>query len=731
MKPGFAVLLGAALVASAAVPQTAAAQKKSRAAVMAAKKAEEARSRQQSAPAVAQADSVEQDASDADRPRRNVHLDAGRVFLAKGRLDEARGALDEASAFPGNTTEAAQLIVEVRVNLAQELAKGNRWDDAFAVLDDAALDVAGRNDLAPLGATVLEARLGFIRDFAKRGKYADAFRELAAATPAGSPPSAREAVETARLEIAEALAADIVKVAAAGKHADALKQIDATVSEMEITQSVREVLNRTHSEVLESLAGSTRVLAAKGRHTQALAALDAVLALENQPKETADTVVKARIELAQSLAGSGRQTQALAVLDSVLVVNGASKETAETVANARVEIGRSFAAAGQFPQALSALDAAAKTEGISAELVESVGFARVDVLKTLAGRRPDEGLKQLEDAAAVESSEKVSEAIALARVSVAKDMAEKGRQPVALVALDKAAAVESNSEKAALEIASARLDVARTYAARKRHADALKVLDAAAALHNPPAVADRIALDRLEYLLTQARPASADARELVVAMLRKEPEGVVFAAAVEPVQELVENVRAEQALVVLDEPGALRPDRPVRLRARVIDPKDEVSTLELRYRGEGTRQWNVEPMRKTTGDWNGFIRRPDALAPADRTDDYQVEFLIAALNANGGMVDSYGTEARPALLDISTARWEEAEAVKRANQPVVTELPAATLPVVELAPAKPWYSRWYTWAGAGAVVAGAAVVTAVVLSQPPELPSHDKRIVLP
>lgn len=672
-------------------------------------------------------------------PRLDVQIDAIQVLLAKRRLDEAAEAIQgvedvlAAKAAGGELdVAAAGRLIAIRVELAQALLREGRRVDAFNALDAAFAEAAGFPELSAHREPVLAARLEFIQGFVEEKLFDDAFRELAAAAPVEMLDSEKLMVRAAELAVATEIGEIALKLARSGAHPKALTSLGEMGAEAPEREEVQEVFAQARLQILQNLQESVRVALAKKQFKPAGNQIDAVAALKDLQPPAAQILAQLRLDLANAQIEAGQLSAALNLL---LVVERADEleEGINKVSESRLAVAKAHIEAGRALQALPVLDLVEGGEKTPDEIKDEAALLRVSALAKHAERQPDDGLRRLEQVADREASDQVADAIAMARVAVAQNLAARNRQPVALAALNRAAELERNSEDAAHAIAAARLDVARSYAKARRFPQALDVLDAAEKADNPVEVAEQIVLDRLEYLLTQPRPDQKKADALVVAMLRKNPDGEIFERAIEQVKAIVDDVRNERVLVVLDEPGALRPDRPVRLRARVLDPKTEVASLHLRYRSQGTQSWDSEEMRKTTGDWTGFIRRPDALAPAGKSDDYQVEFVIEAQSETGRKVDSYGSREEPALLDISTARWQEAESARREAAPVLSELPEVVLePAPQLEPGKPWYTRWYTIAGASAVVVGtAAVVTAVILSKPPELPEHDARIVLP
>lgn len=260
------------------------------------------------------------------------------------------------------------------------------------------------------------------------------------------------------------------------------------------------------------------------------------------------------------------------------------------------------------------------------------------------------------------------------------------------------------------------LDVARAALAKNRHADALRALDFADQQADLPDVLRRqVRAVRVQALLTQKKAETARARSLVIDALREDLQAPEFDGAPEPVASLVSEVRATQTLV-LHEPAPSRPGRPARLRARVVDPTARVAGLTLHFKAQAVPDYQHEPMRKDAQGYSGFVRAPDALAPAGVSDAYVIDYFLTAEDASGRVLDSLGTAARPLALEI-----DEAKALARSVDlsAVATVRADYVAPAEPAAPAEtPWYLRWYTLTGAGVVVAGIIAGTVIALSQP-------------
>lgn len=260
------------------------------------------------------------------------------------------------------------------------------------------------------------------------------------------------------------------------------------------------------------------------------------------------------------------------------------------------------------------------------------------------------------------------------------------------------------------------LDVARAALAKNRHADALRALDFADQQADLADVLRRqVRAVRVQALLTQKKADTARARSLVVDALREDLQAPEFDGAPEPVASLVSEVRATQTLV-LHEPAPSRPGRPVRLRARVVDPTARVAGLTLHFKAQAVPDYQHEPMRKDAQGYSGFVRAPDALAPTGVSDEYVIDYFLTAEDASGQVLDSLGTAARPLALEI-----DEAKALARSVDlsAVATVRADYVAPAEPAAPAEtPWYLRWYTLTGAGVVVAGIVAGTVIALSQP-------------
>jgi hypothetical protein len=266
------------------------------------------------------------------------------------------------------------------------------------------------------------------------------------------------------------------------------------------------------------------------------------------------------------------------------------------------------------------------------------------------------------------------------------------------------------------------LDFAKELVRAGKHEEALAELDRAAKLPNPNRIVMEIHATRAQALLLKKKPATEAARELIVEVLHFDPEAAILAEAPEPVRRLVEEIRAEQVVVLHDRIAVARTGRPVRVRARVIDPQQKVAALELKYRGQGVPAWSREPMKRDASGYSAYLRDPSVLAPPGVTDGYVVEYYVRALDAENRQLDSNGSDESPIAMEISSTKAEEA-GIGRVSLSVI-ELREGPLPV-QAEPAyagpKPWWKSWYAIGGAAVVVGALAGGTAWALTLPPEL----------
>lgn len=275
------------------------------------------------------------------------------------------------------------------------------------------------------------------------------------------------------------------------------------------------------------------------------------------------------------------------------------------------------------------------------------------------------------------------------------------------------------------------LEYAKELVKRGRYQDALEELDVAAKLPgNSLRLVAEMHATRAQALLLQDNPNETEARGLLVEMLHVDPEATMLADAPEAVQAVLESLRAEQVLVLHERIVVARAGRPMRVRARLVDPQNQVSKVKLYYRGNHLTKYSMEPMKKGPSSWVGYLREPSILAPEGVDDEYLIDYYITAENAAGEVVDSNGRATDPITTEISATRNEEAGLTTGVDLTAIQALREGPLPQPEVVvPVVPLYKRWYVLTGAGVVVAGAVVGTIIALSGDGELP--EPRIELP
>lgn len=270
------------------------------------------------------------------------------------------------------------------------------------------------------------------------------------------------------------------------------------------------------------------------------------------------------------------------------------------------------------------------------------------------------------------------------------------------------------------------LEYARELVAKGRHEDALRELDTAAALPgNTNRIVAEIHATRAQALILQKKPNPAAARDLIVEVLHFDPDATLLADVAPAVKAVVDEVRANQPLVLHDRVAVARAGRPLKMKARVIDPKGTVASLTLHYKGHHVPTYDTEPMKKDFSGWSAFIRDTAALAPAGVEDGFFVDYFLTAQDAKGAVVDSNGSEETPISMEVSATKAEEAGLGRGVDLGAMLHVNDGTeAPVAVVEPEKAWWKRWYTIAGAGVVVTAITVGTIVALSEPDPLLPH-------
>lgn len=130
-------------------------------------------------------------------------------------------------------------------------------------------------------------------------------------------------------------------------------------------------------------------------------------------------------------------------------------------------------------------------------------------------------------------------------------------------------------------------------------------------------------------------------------------------------------------------PGRVPPGAKVSIQIRVSsDPLAMIRTRVLRYRRQGEKPW-TELRLDTRTQAAQLPRAPQPIVGKQ----YRMEYFIVALDGNGAVLDSLGTETAPLAY-------------------LVTEDAIVRPP--------PVYKRWWFWAGIGAVAAGTIATIAII-----------------
>lgn len=269
------------------------------------------------------------------------------------------------------------------------------------------------------------------------------------------------------------------------------------------------------------------------------------------------------------------------------------------------------------------------------------------------------------------------------------------------------------------------LEYAKELVQKGRHADALRELDTAAAL---PGNSNRVVMEihatRAQALILKKNPNPQAASDLIVEVLHFDPEASMLADAPAEVRTLVDRIRAEQVLVLHDRIAVTRAGRPIKVKARLVDPLTKVAGLTLHYKPHAIQSYSTEPMRRERAAWSGLVRDPQALAPAGVADGFLIDYFVTAEDASGAVLDSNGSDESPITTEVSSTKAEEA-GVGHVDLTAIRELDdkplaAAAVPVE----AVPLYRRWYVLTGAGVAVAAIVAGTVVLLSDDEPLQAH-------
>jgi hypothetical protein len=257
---------------------------------------------------------------------------------------------------------------------------------------------------------------------------------------------------------------------------------------------------------------------------------------------------------------------------------------------------------------------------------------------------------------------------------------------------------------------------ANTLFGKKKYDDAWKKLDTIADLEGyTPELANKIRVRRAEILMSRKKTDPAAAKALILRVLHEDKEGKLFANAIPLVLSLADDARHSHAFIFHEPLPFSRPGRPLKLKAKAVEPTETIDVVRLHFRGHGFTEYSEQKMNRDISGWSFLLREPESMAPAGVTDDYSIDYYLTAEDSTGKVVDQDGSPDEPLLTTLSSekvvgvekASGVDLNAVARAeNAPPVVAPPPP--------PETPWYLRWYTLTAGGVVVAGA--VTAIVLA---------------
>ena len=299
-----------------------------------------------------------------------------------------------------------------------------------------------------------------------------------------------------------------------------------------------------------------------------------------------------------------------------------------------------------------------------------------------------------------------------------------------LARADEATAVPKADAPAAKKLAPKNRDLesAKLLVSQSRPDAALRELEIAARLPgNTDQTVTEIAAVRSEALLLKKQPAELGARGLMLQVLHQDPEGKLYEDAPEVVQRLVDKLKAEHVLVLHDRVKQSSPGLPVRLRARVSDPKHQVATLTLHMKGHAVGGWTTDAMTADGSSWTGYIRDPSLLAPPGVTDGFTIDYYLSAEDAAGNVLDTNGSQDAPLELQITSTQGSDDVDLSAIT---LHDRPPAPLPSPAVA-APPWWKRWYTLTGAGVVVVGVTAGIIYAATRPQPLDPHLGVLTLP
>ncbi len=225
---------------------------------------------------------------------------------------------------------------------------------------------------------------------------------------------------------------------------------------------------------------------------------------------------------------------------------------------------------------------------------------------------------------------------------------------------------------------------------------------------NPPEVLRDIHLVRGVCAVAAAGGRlDADARREFDRALKIDPEATLPAPFSQALRDLLEAHR-QHTVVLRHEPIArVAAGRPVQIRATLHDPAHRVSDLILAWRIDPEDPFTEVVMRPVrAGHYAAFLPLPDL---ENDPRPLLVDYYLAAVDAQGKVLDSVGSDFHPHTLEVVPA--ERIEAV---------DLPVAERPPPP--PPPPLYTQWWVYAAAGAALLLLGGGVALATARPPEPP---------
>jgi hypothetical protein len=285
------------------------------------------------------------------------------------------------------------------------------------------------------------------------------------------------------------------------------------------------------------------------------------------------------------------------------------------------------------------------------------------------------------------------------------------------------ASEETGSEAAEVEPAPVRIGGPELVEARalltKKKADlALKRVESLLDLAGlAPEERAQALLLRAETALALKKPRRDLARRSIIELLRQEPESTRLDVASDKLAALAADVKSEQVIVVHDRVSESSTARPLKLKARVLDPESHVAALLLVVRTHPSGVWSELPMRReSSGQFLGIVRDLEKLAPTGSTGPFRFDYYVSARDPDGDELDTHGSPGDPWVVSVERSRAPAGVAASERlsdPEPAATRATSASLAPVSgldgtmLEAPRPWYKHWATYA-VGAVVVGGA-----------------------